>query len=103
MNNQMNHIASKLSCVLLGGVSVLALGLAAPAMAQEQTMETVVVTGQRAAIESAVRIKENADQIVDSIVADDAGKLPDRSITEVLQRVSGVTITHFNNLGSPDR
>lgn len=103
MNNQTNHIASKLSCVLLGGVSMLALGLSVPAMAQEQTLETVVVTGQRAAIESAVRIKENADQIVDSIVADDAGKLPDRSITEVLQRVSGVTITHFNNLGSPDK
>lgn len=101
MNNQVNHTASKLSCVLLGGVSMLALGLASPAMA-EQTMETIVVTGQRAAIESAIKIKENADQIVDSIVADDAGKLPDRSITEVLQRVSGVTITHFNNLGTPD-
>jgi iron complex outermembrane recepter protein len=103
VNNQMNHIASKLSYGLLGGVSVLALSLASPAMAQDtQTIETVTITGQRASIESAIRIKENADQIVDSIVADDAGKLPDRSITEVLQRVSGVTITHFNNAGAPD-
>jgi TonB-dependent receptor len=93
-------MTSKLA--LLGGVSMLALGFAAPAMAQAQQMETIVVTGQRAAIESAIRIKENADQIVDSIVADDAGKLPDRSITEVLQRVSGVTITHFNNPSKPD-
>ena len=107
MNNQVNcnsrGIAAKLSCMLFGGVSVLALGVAMPAAAQDsQTMETVTVTGQRAAIQSAMKIKENADQIVDSIVADDAGKLPDRSITEVLQRVSGVTITHFNNPGSPD-
>jgi TonB-dependent receptor len=88
---------------LFGGASALALSIAMPAAAQTtQTMETVTVTGQRAAIQSAVKIKENADQIVDSIVADDAGKLPDRSITEVLQRVSGVTITHFNNLGNPD-
>ncbi len=103
MNRQENCSAAsaKLSSVLFGGVSVLALGLMMPAMAQNQ-VETVVVTGQRAAIESAVKIKENADQIVDSIVADDAGKLPDRSITEVLQRVSGVTTTHFNNLGNPD-
>ncbi len=94
---------AKLSCLLFGGVSVFALCLAMPAMAQDsQTLETVVVTGQRASIEKAIQIKENADQIVDSIVADDAGKLPDRSITEVLQRVSGVTITHFNNPGSPD-
>lgn len=85
----------------LGGVSVLALGLVAPAYAQ--TLETVVVTGQRAALESAVKIKQNADQIVDSIVADDAGKLPDRSITEVLQRVSGVVITHYSDLSNPDK
>jgi TonB-dependent receptor len=89
--------------MLFGGVSVLALGMAMPAAAQgSDTIETVVVTSQRAAIQSAVKIKENADQIVDSIVADDAGKLPDRSITEVLQRVSGITTTHFNNLGNPD-
>jgi TonB-dependent receptor len=89
--------------VLFGGASVLAMSLAMPAFAQNtQTMETVTVTGQRAAIESAVKIKESADQIVDSIVADDAGKLPDRSITEVLQRVSGVTITHFADLKNPD-
>src|SRR5439155_11674816 len=32
--------------------------------------------------------------VVDSIVADDIGKLPDRSVTEVLQRIVGVTIDH---------
>jgi len=52
----------------------------------------VVVSGQRAALQSAQKIKQNADEIVDSIVADDIGKLPDRSVTEVLQRVVGVTI-----------
>ena len=107
MNNRVTKIsngaAARLSGVLLGTASVLAIGLAAPAFAQNtQTMETIVITGQRAALESAIKIKQNAEQIVDSIVADDAGKLPDRSITEVLQRVSGVTITHFNNLGNPD-
>ncbi len=53
---------------------------------------TVVVTGQRAALASAQKIKQNADEVVDSIVADDIGKLPDRSVTEVLQRIPGVTI-----------
>jgi hypothetical protein len=50
------------------------------------------VTGRRAALESAENRKKNAATIVDSVVADDAGKLPDNSITEVLQRVPGVTI-----------
>ena len=52
----------------------------------------VVVTGQRAALNSAQKIKQDADEIVDSVVADDIGKLPDRSITEVLQRIVGVSI-----------
>lgn len=53
---------------------------------------TVVVTGQRKALETAQRIKQEAEQVVDSVVADEAGKLPDKSITEVLQRVVGVTM-----------
>jgi TonB-dependent receptor len=52
----------------------------------------VVVTGQRAALQSAQKLKQNAEQLVDSITATDIGALPDRSVTEALQRVSGVTI-----------
>jgi outer membrane receptor for ferrienterochelin and colicin len=55
----------------------------------------IVVTGRSAALESAENRKKNAATIVDSVVADDAGKLPDNSITEVLQRVPGVTIVRF--------
>lgn len=57
-----------------------------------QQLETITVSGKRAALQSAQLIKRNADEIVDSIVADDIGKLPDRSVTEVLQRIVGVTI-----------
>jgi iron complex outermembrane receptor protein len=52
----------------------------------------VVVSGQRAALQSAQKLKQNADEVVDSIVAEDIGKLPDRSITEVLSRIVGVTM-----------
>lgn len=60
--------------------------------AKTQSLETVVISGRRAAIASAQKIKQDADEIVDSIVADDIGKLPDRSVTEVLQRIVGVTM-----------
>jgi len=53
---------------------------------------TVVVSGQRQALETAQRIKQESELVVDSVVADEAGKLPDKSITEVLQRVVGVTM-----------
>jgi TonB-dependent receptor len=79
---------------------------ASPAWAQ--TTETtgpgtvVVVSGQRAALQSAQKLKQNADEVVDSIVAEDIGKLPDRSVTEVLQRIAGVTIDR-NMAGDPNR
>jgi iron complex outermembrane recepter protein len=62
----------------------------------------VVVTGQRAALNSAQKLKQNSDEIVDSIVAEDIGKLPDRSVTEVLQRVVGVTIDRTMAKGDPE-
>jgi TonB-dependent receptor len=65
-------------------------------------LETVVVTGQRAALQTAQKLKQNADEIVDSVVAEEAGKLPDKSITEVLQRVVGVTMNRNRSRGDPE-
>ena len=62
---------------------------------------TVVVTGQRAALQSAAKLKQNAEEIIDGVVAEEAGKLPDKSITEVLQRVVGVTMDR-NSRGDPE-
>jgi iron complex outermembrane receptor protein len=62
----------------------------------------VVVTGRRAALQNADDRKRRSETIIDSVVADDAGKLPDNSITEVLQRVAGVSIVRFAALGNPD-
>ena len=56
-------------------------------------IETVVVTGVRASVKSALAIKKNADQFVDSIVAEDIGKLPDNNVIEALQHVTGVQIS----------
>ncbi len=82
-------IAAAQAALLWSGLAA-AQSAAAPAAADK--VETVVVTGQRAALQSAQKIKQNSDEIVDSIAADDIGKLPDRSVTEVLQRMVGITI-----------
>jgi len=79
--------------VLLSGASALVIGaVMMPAFAQEQQLETVTVTGIRASLQSAQAIKQNSDQVVDSITAVDIGALPDRNIAEALQRVPGVTL-----------
>jgi iron complex outermembrane recepter protein len=92
---------------MISGISFTgAMGIATHAYAVDEkaaeVTEEVVVTGQRASIQSAQVIKKNAENIMDSIVADDMGKLPDRSVTEAVQRIPGVTVTHFDSLGDPE-
>lgn len=112
--------------------AAIALQLAAPAWAQEATppepaaqpapasspsnrsqattrrrdaavdLDTVEVRGVRASLVQSQVIKRDAEQIVDSVSAEDIGALPDRSVTETLQRVSGVTIDHFMARNDPD-
>lgn len=83
--------------------AALAIGaFAAPAFAQDtaapadqaadQTddQQAIVVTGFRAALESAVAEKKNRDQVVESVSAEDIGRLPDASIGESIARLPGL-------------
>lgn len=62
----------------------------------------IVVTGIRQSLRSAQNIKRNSDTVVDAITAQDIGALPDRSVTEALQRVPGVAINRFAGSSDPD-
>ncbi|MFT4257698.1 MAG: TonB-dependent receptor [Pseudoxanthomonas sp.] len=70
--------------------------------AKAKDLDKVVVTGVRGSVIKAQEIKQEADQIVDSVTADDIGALPDRSVTETLKRVSGVTVSNFVARDDPD-
>ncbi len=61
--------------------------------AQQPSAEDIIVTGVRASIVGALNVRKNSVQIVDSIVAEDVGKLPDNNVVEALQRVTGIQIT----------
>ena len=50
----------------------------------------IVVTGFRRSLETAVAEKKNRDQIVESVSAEDIGKLPDASIAESIARLPGL-------------
>src|SRR5438876_4184859 len=94
-------------------IAMFGAGMVHAQSASEPTSSsTIVISGQRQALQSAQKLKQDAEEIVDSVVAEEAGKLPDKSITEVLQRVVGVTMQrlrstnndpkHFSE-GSDDR
>ncbi len=57
----------------------------------------IVVTGLRGSLASAQAIKQNSEQIIDSITAQDIGKFPDSNVAEALQRIPGIQIQR--NLG----
>ncbi len=56
-------------------------------------MEEVIVVGITASMQKAQELKKESFRIQDSIVADDINKLPDLSVTEALQRISGIQVT----------
>lgn len=70
--------------------------------AEEAVEGEIVVTGFRAALQNAQNRKRNADTIVDSVTAEDIGALPDRSVTETLQRIPGISINRFAAGVDPD-
>jgi TonB-dependent receptor len=101
----------KRNAYLLASAAVVSMmGMSFPAFAQDAAAEAaqaapadegdaIVVTGIRASLESAQERKRDASQIVDSIVADDIGKLPDMNTTEALQRVSGIQVSRDRGEG----
>jgi len=93
------------------GASLLAIVIAAPAMAQTTTppapadataastsqtggidASTIVVTGYGRSVANALRVRRNSVSIVDSLSAEDVGKLPDVSIADALSRLPGVAV-----------
>lgn len=74
-------------------LSASTLVFAPAAFAQDdEPMEEVITVGIRASFQAAIDLKRGDSRIVDGIVAEDIGKLPDNNIAEALQRVTGVSI-----------
>ena len=86
--------------------AVCAILLPAGAMAQEATQDagqdnvtTVVVFGQHAATQRSIEQKKKADNSVEVITANDAGKLPDQNVAETVRRASGVAAANDQGEG----
>lgn len=89
---------------LLTGAAVLWCALPVAAQAQdvpaaEQSGDEIVVTGQRAQQERAIELKRDALGITDVAAADEIGRLPDRNVAEVIERLPGVGVTYDQGEG----
>lgn len=76
------------------------VGAATPAPATPAPLEKIVVTGVRASEQRSVELKRDAVMIQDSISAEDIGKLPDTTIADSLQRITGVQINREGGEGT---
>src|SRR5688500_2891650 len=77
---------------LLSGAAHAQTADEAPASAEVQDGEEIVVTGYRASLAAAIETKRNANSIIDSISAEDVGKFPNTNVAEALTLVPGVTV-----------
>ncbi|MFS2108473.1 TonB-dependent receptor [Sphingomonas sp. Sphisp140] len=89
-------------------LAALALSIAAPAFAQEQAApaagaqdapQDIVVTGQRAAQRAANLEKRDADNTVETLHANDVGKLPDQNVAEAIKRLPGLSVANDQGEG----
>lgn len=84
--------ASALSATAAFTVLTAGSAVAQDAQPGATEVDEIVVTGIRASQQASIDIKRNSVSVVDSIVAEDLGKLPDQNVAESLQRIAGVTI-----------
>lgn len=86
---------------LFSGASLAALtmAVAAPAFAQQNEVEEVVVTGFRGSLQQALELKRGSATASDTILAEDIGKFPDLNLSESIQRISGVALARDGGEG----
>jgi iron complex outermembrane recepter protein len=89
--------ALSLAAALIAGASP---AFAQDAATAEGDEEDIIVTGYASALENAVEVKRDAEQIVESVSAEDIGRLPDASIGEAIARLPGLTSQRNNGRAS---
>ena len=85
--------------VLTLGGQAMAQSKTPPAEAPPTRIDEVIVTGYRAALQSALDAKRRSDVMIDAINAEDIADFPDANLAESLQRLPGVTIDRDNGEG----
>lgn len=99
-----SRLASQITLLLAASVSWSAIAQTAPAAAStakpQADIEVMSVRGLRASQAKNLNNKRLAEGTIDSITAEDIGKLPDITIADSLQRVPGIQIRRSAGEGS---
>ena len=96
-----SRLASAVSVAL--AVSGMAVALPAAAQEEAEVMEEVIVTGYRKSLIDSIENKRYNSSVIESISAEDIGKLPDSSIAESLARLPGLAAQRRDDGGEEPR
>lgn len=94
---------SPLALFVASGAAMAQDAPAAPAKDAASDVPGIVVTGIRSSLTRARDVKRLSEVVQDSISAEDIGALPDRSVSEALQRIPGVTLQRTDDARDPAR
>ncbi len=98
-NFRENILSRSIAVILATGVSSFAL---AAEEGDAETDEIVIqITGIRGSTQASINTKRHASSQIDAIAAEDIGKLPDITIADSLQRITGVQIERTAGEGGP--
>ncbi len=86
-----NILAATISIIVSSAISTTSFAASEEKQTAEN-MEVISVTGLRGSRVKSINLKRYASSIVDGISAEDIGKLPDITIADSLQRISGIQI-----------
>ncbi|MEO0365942.1 MAG: TonB-dependent receptor [Pseudomonadota bacterium] len=91
--------------IIAFAVCAATFNLSTPAFAQDndegaEPIEEFIVQGIRGSLAGAVDQKRNSDTLVEVIIAEDIGKLPDQNLAEVLENITGIQITRTAGVGT---
>jgi len=95
------RIATSLSLILGATALPVISAEEVKKQATEQEIEVIQVSGIRGSTQASINAKRFASSQVDGIAAEDIGKLPDVTITDSLQRISGVQVERVAGEGGP--
>jgi iron complex outermembrane recepter protein len=68
--------------------------------AKPDELQEITVTGYRESLESALNRKRGSIQPIESVAAEDIGKMPDQNVSESLQRLPGISINRSGGKGT---
>ncbi len=90
-NFKKSLIAANIGLVLTAGVSSVAY--ANEGSKVQEDVEVIEVRGLRSSLKANINNKRFANNVVDSITAEDIGKFPDKNVADSLARITGVAVS----------